>query len=521
MSTLHHSATSIETYLACPMKWARIYRDGIRMPQTEAQKRGTRLHDVLQYIVEHDGNYPLPTHPACQDLTQADVDILEEARPLWQRFVGDPNVRCEGKFDFQTTRHTWTGRKDVVVLPAEVNDYKTTADIDQWAKTEEDLKTDPQALLYAEEHFRKHPELDALDLVWIYMQTKGQNKSETRHLKVLREDAARGFAALEHIADLCEGTPDSATAPQNQSRCDDFRGCQFKGANYCNISPFSRKPDMSAAEDLFKMMASGRAAAGVPPVVVPPSSLVPAEVANAAPPPLKTATSEVVFNESWSQAPHTPQAINPPAPPVAIAPVVHVGSGTAAMPGPNTPPAPPPMPEAVRRRTKDEIARNLTPEEAAKERAAKATPPAAAPALATLRERVTGVPTPPPAPPAAPPTPLAAPAVTTPATLAKESAVELRIRTLYINCRPVGRPLTEFDIYVALARKQLAAGGLADYRLGEFGKGQAYFLESVIGMLARGPAEQDVFIDTTTPEGRLCVAHLRAAAADVVQAVAA
>lgn len=93
-----------------------------------------------------------------------------------------------------------------------------------------------------------------------------------------------------------------------------------------------------------------------------------------------------------------------------------------------------------------------------------------------------------------------------------------KIKTLYINCGPVGVEIEDATSLVMLAKKTLEQGALADYRFAEYGQGPGMLvvaamheldkLEGLIGAMR---------LDTTTPEGSILLNDLVARAELVVR----
>ena len=534
---MHYSASSIATYLDCPAKWAYIYRDGIRGPAQESARYGSFLHNVLQArrdwemwprSAEYEDENGLKGQ---REVTERDLAILTEAEDKWGPYHAAGHL-AEGKFTFQG-RHSWVGYRDLRG-PGAVEDYKTTSDL-KWAMREVPppgqprvegvryIDEDPQALLYAHT-VAVEDQVPEVALDWIYMKTRLPNGSKSVKLRVSSEQAARGFEALEAVADLCEATTTSKDAPRNESACDKYGGCPFRGPGYCNISPFrGRIPDMSAAAEMFARIASGRQAAGLPTSPTPPAPVAVPELPAHAPAPVAVPELTVtgphpgeaplawahrcgltvqdedsavraakMFGYSFvapSQA--VAQAVNPPP--------VHTLMGTIAQPIvtaelPSLPTLPAPLSPAVevpKRRGRPPGSRNATPP------AAPSTPPASLPSTAL----------------ASAPAPRSAP------TPGVEEG--LSIGTLYIGCRPLrSAEVVEFDRVVAHARVEMARGGLADWRLVEYGKGKAHLLEHAVSYLSALGAI-DLVVDSRSDEAQVCLPHLRAAAEEVVQAVAA
>ena len=94
----------------------------------------------------------------------------------------------------------------------------------------------------------------------------------------------------------------------------------------------------------------------------------------------------------------------------------------------------------------------------------------------------------------------------------------MKIETLYVDCGPVGVAVTDATDFIVLAKKRVAAEGLADYRFAEFGQGPGMLavaaaaeLDALEGVL---PA---VRLDTTTPEGSIIAVEFMARAGIVVR----
>lgn len=94
----------------------------------------------------------------------------------------------------------------------------------------------------------------------------------------------------------------------------------------------------------------------------------------------------------------------------------------------------------------------------------------------------------------------------------------MKIETLYVDCGPVGVAVTDATDFIVLAKKRVAAEGLADYRFAEFGHGPGMLavaaaaeLDALEGVL---PA---VRLDTTTPEGSIIAVEFMARAGLVVR----
>jgi hypothetical protein len=123
-----------------------------------------------------------------------------------------------------------------------VGDHKTTAAL-KWAKTEEDLKTDIQATLYAYDTMA-HYHADKVRLQWTYMQTRGTRKSLPVVVTVGKDATFQGFERIEIIAARMATTLHTVDSghildlPPSPSHCEAFGGCPYQGK--CNLSPSLR-----------------------------------------------------------------------------------------------------------------------------------------------------------------------------------------------------------------------------------------------------------------------------------------
>ncbi len=151
---------------------------------------------------------------------------------LWMPSGGMPDV--------------WHGETMGPAIPA-VCDFKTTGNL-KWQKTPKVLETDVQAMVYATFAMVATP-ARIVDLVWIYMQTKGTRKAKRTHLRVHAKHVFDQFKAIDAVgvemmltrreleANLGNRTLEEAVLdlPPNPEACENFGGCPFRSR--CNLSP--------------------------------------------------------------------------------------------------------------------------------------------------------------------------------------------------------------------------------------------------------------------------------------------
>ncbi len=167
---------------------------------------------------------------------------------------------------------------------AAVCDFKTTGNL-KWQKTPKQLETDVQAMMYAT-NAMVVTGARVVDLVWIYMQTKGTRKAKRSHLRVdgkhvlaqFRDIDAVGVEMAKARRDIeSQGTDLEALVmqlPPNPDACEGYGGCPYRSR--CNLSPAAFNTplpeletiDMSDTATLLAELKAKRAAAkGLAPVV--------------------------------------------------------------------------------------------------------------------------------------------------------------------------------------------------------------------------------------------------------------
>jgi PD-(D/E)XK nuclease superfamily protein len=487
---LRLSASQVQTFVNCQRAWAWKYVEGVEEPSSPAAEKGKQVHAVLeQYLTG--GQIDFTTEigyiaaSGLQHLPQPGTWVDVEDRKVW---VPAPGLLVEQEFHFVgPSGHSYLGYKDLET-DDDVYDHKTTSDL-RWQKTEEELRIDIQATLYAVDHFRKHPDKNEVKLHWVYYQTKNAKKSAVTRLRVQQDETWQRFLEIEKIADqmAVAATKQPLELPPSINHCSAYGGCPHQGR--CNLSPFDR---MRSHVEQNKLLASlslkkANGAAAVP----PPAAL-------AAPPPV-AAPAAVPANQllarmraAGAPAAMTPAAA-PPVPtevPAATGPAINPPEyqPPPIAPPPATPPpaAPPPVASAA-----PPVAA-LTPAAASAELAQSLQEPAGAEATRGRGRPKTG----------------ALPATN----------VAVKIKTLYVNCGPVGLAVVDAAQLITLAKQRIAAVGVADYRFAEYGQGPGMLalavveaLDAVEGVIA------SVRLDTNTPEGQIVAVELMARAGLVVR----
>lgn len=469
------SASQIQTFVDCQRKWAWRYVAGVETPSSPAADTGKAVHAELEKYL-HGGEIDF----------SSEIGYIAAAGLQFLPKPGTEGALIEQEFHFEgPSGHTYLGYKDLQI-PGIIFDHKTTSNL-KWQKTEDDLREDVQATLYATDYFRDHPDELDVELRWIYYQTKNAKKSAVTVIRVNQPETWNRFLKIEQIAQQMAVAFDRQPLelPANVDHCSAYGGCPHQGR--CNLSPFERVRSHVSQNKLLMSLQNKKAAAATAngeAGTTASLAFAPGGVHHGVLP-LPTPANSLLARLQAQGAPAA-VPVNPPEyqPPPAAAPAA---ASAAAATAPAV--APPAAPAA----------------------AAAAAPPAAAataPAPAALSAA--------PAPPVEP----AARGRGRPkkATL-PETGLVPKIDTLYVNCAPVGETVIDAVQLIVLAKKKIQeATGLADYRFAEFGQGPGLLSLAVVGELdALEGVLPAVRLDTTTPEGSIVAVELIARAGTVVR----
>ena len=272
------SASQYKTYLECLRKWSFKYIDGFEEPPTASSLLGVECHKVAEAWLR-DGAMP-------DMLTKEGAIISAGLKHLPLVCTGD----AEHAFTLETSSSSWRGVIDWIGPIGDVwtvLDHKTTGDF-KWAKDEESLTLDPQAVLYAAYALERYPQTDKIMLKWVYYRTKGSPASKAvsavvhrRHVKDLLKQLDAGAKVIQELYALRLPTLE---LPPSYDACDNFGGCPHK--HRCNITIAERwsAPMASANEQIEAILAKRNAAKAVaspappaPPAPPPPAPPVQVE----------------------------------------------------------------------------------------------------------------------------------------------------------------------------------------------------------------------------------------------------
>jgi hypothetical protein len=228
------SPSQLKTYLSCPRQWGYVYLLGRREPTSKAANLGIQVHSHTEEYYR-DGAVPPATTLAGRI---ALAYIAEIERPSGT-----------GQEQAFTLGSRWRGIIDAIG-PGFIEDTKTTSDL-KWALTEETLRYDVQAIIYAAHYFDIFQLAERVELRWNYVTTRPIHKVKKVHLTVLRSEISSEMMRLEALNDQLQehyAANDLQSLPRNLNSCGKYGGCPHRDDCSPNDNPFAEEePPMNAA----------------------------------------------------------------------------------------------------------------------------------------------------------------------------------------------------------------------------------------------------------------------------------
>lgn len=345
-------------YGGCNRRWWLDKVAGLEDPKTSAQDLGTEAHSQLEHYLLTGEDVRMPLLQAGRHLVPP-----REGGALWvERAVHEGcrspllagDVRVVGFMDLVLARDYYVdgeGAHRAAPDEVEVVDWKTTKSLD-YARTAEQLGSDPQMVAYAEWARLNFPGARAVRASHVYFVTAGRPRAEKRTVSIGADTVAeRWHSVVEEVGRMqatARLTRVEDVAP-NYASCEAYRGCPFR--DRCPRSPDSvwfdlgipegGGEEMSLLDDLFSdapaapaappptpAPAPTRAAGVLPPDAPrsePPLSAVlpPAEVLAACSPEVQVAAGAFQSAAPPAEAPKKTRAKKAPAEARAAAPDEH------------------------------------------------------------------------------------------------------------------------------------------------------------------------------------------------------
>lgn len=232
--TIHHlSVSQLNQFSRCERIW--YFDKVLGLPGKSggvATQLGSLLHKQWEDYLKFN---QLPTHPmalpALELLPRAGMDGLYIE---W----GLDDQPKHGTFNYNWSKlkvggTPFEGYIDVINVRdpthPEVIDHKTTRSIDEYAKPEEAIRTDPQLLGYGMFVLQILPQAVDVRLSLIYTQTQGM-RVEKRSLVLTPKEIEQGWSVVPSIVErmkVVAKQPSFQTVTPNWSECSKFGGCPY------------------------------------------------------------------------------------------------------------------------------------------------------------------------------------------------------------------------------------------------------------------------------------------------------
>lgn len=303
------SASQVDTWVLCQRKWAWSYIEKLKKSNVFATQ-GTEIHQVLADWLEK--GKLIDVNSAIGKIVMPGMKYLPAP--------GTPGLEIEKGFALETEVAKYRGFKDMEWFDKSLNlpvigDHKTTTDF-KWAKTEDDLRENTQANIYAYDALRKYNAKE-VELRWVYYRTRGAPGSQLVKLRVVESDVFEQMAKIDEIgseiAYAYKHLAKATDAPPNPTACEAFGGCVY--LDNCNLSAQERMRAFMTQVSLTDKLRNRKGPQGD----APASSAAPAATTPAsAPPAASTANAEAPAKSAAGQslqakiAARATQGVNPP-----------------------------------------------------------------------------------------------------------------------------------------------------------------------------------------------------------------
>lgn len=231
--THHYSASQYDTFTDCQRKWGFRYRDGIKAPAHPSAVKGTKCHDAAEAYLKHGTPYDPDTDegkimlPGLKYLPQPGQASVEEELLLHLPGVGEVTGFIDALY-----------KEEAQVV---VHDHKTTSNF-KWAKTQNDLPENAQAVIYSAYAMEKF-EVDEVLCRWVYHISNPKRPSamkvETKlHVDQIQKPWNRIVDTFKQMREYHDQGAKAHDLPHNVEACERYGGCPYRSE--CNLSMTDR-----------------------------------------------------------------------------------------------------------------------------------------------------------------------------------------------------------------------------------------------------------------------------------------
>lgn len=236
----YFSPSQIKSAMLCMRKWHGETVNGWRQPDTGATDLGKAVHSVMQQYLENELDHELTPS------RQPEAVLLPALKFL--PHPGTPHMHCEQEVliaaELFDTGKPLFGFLDVLVLIAYdedtgkeyllVIDLKTTSNL-AYMKSEEELRKDPQALIYGWSGFQRCIEDTGIThkqvrFKHVYARTRGGSYGAEADCVFTIDELRKGLTDLGAFCRQMLGWEERpfAEVPYNLDACGKYRGCHLR-----------------------------------------------------------------------------------------------------------------------------------------------------------------------------------------------------------------------------------------------------------------------------------------------------
>lgn len=217
----HVSASQFKTFSLCQRKWYIEKCTDVPRPEpSAAMLLGSAVHELLEEHVRDgveiagDTKAGRIARTAIEYIPGGELQVELELR---MESIDPPLIGFIDLYD------TMDSSCPVVI------DYKTTSSWD-WAKTEQQLTTDPQMIAYGQYALEQHPDANEVIVAHIQLKTRGAPESRLVSVELTRDHVHSEWAKLVDLASTMKEVSridDVEGVTPNLSACGAFGGCPY------------------------------------------------------------------------------------------------------------------------------------------------------------------------------------------------------------------------------------------------------------------------------------------------------
>ena len=215
------SPSQIATHRMCPRKWWWTKIGGLSRPSSPAALLGSKKHALLESYFKRQS--ALTDHRLIPGLVYLPNPI--EINPA--------GVELRIKFSAEDLPVPINGVIDLVEhLTGTITDHKTTSNF-RYARSEEELRHDPQAIIYSRfalTFITEFQKLDKIKFRHIYYRTKGAAASLERSVTFTRDELKQSWSGIVSSSDqmLAHSKLPVEQVPYKLTACSAYGGCPFR-----------------------------------------------------------------------------------------------------------------------------------------------------------------------------------------------------------------------------------------------------------------------------------------------------